>query len=209
MGKARLEAFNDAIVAIIMTIMVLQLVNPSGKDLKSLWDMKMQFAIYFISFFSVAVYWINHHHMMFLVDKVTGVVLWTDIGMLFFMSFTPFAISWMVESGSGSLVPAMFYGTVFLIVDISFGCVFLALKKAHGQDTKFHMAYGENERMLTCIILGFIVLLIGYFSVKAIFIGRLLISVMWVTSSGYIQACMEDEDLCQCVNPPKRKGLFK
>lgn len=208
MDKSRLEAFNDAILAIIMTVTVLQLVAPKGSSFQDLVYIRAHFAIYFISFFAIAVYWVNHHHMMQLVEKVTGGVLWSNIAMLFFISLTPFAISWMLDSNMDDLAPGIFYGTIFLLVDISYGLIFMALKKTHGQDTKFHMVYDDNQKILISLIVGAIILPLGYFSVKIIFIGRLLIPFMWAIPSKHAEVCAEDDESCCLMMAEKKKRRF-
>lgn len=209
MQKTRLEAFSDAILAIIMTIMVLQIVVPAKNNFQALWDMRAHFLIYFISFFYIAVYWVNHHHMMHLVEKVTGGVLWSNLAMLFFISLTPFATGWIMESNVSAVAPGIFYGVLLLLVDISYGLIFMALKKAHGQDTKFHMVYGDNEKILISLIIGVVILPLGYFSMRAIFVGRLIIPCMWAIPSKHAEACAENDVFCQIPPPKKKRRFFK
>ena len=98
MGKSRLEAFSDGVIAIIITIMVLELKIPHSAELSALWELGPIFLSYVLSFTYVGIYWNNHHHLMHIAHKVSGAVLWANIHLLFWLSLVPFATGWMGEN---------------------------------------------------------------------------------------------------------------
>ncbi len=119
MNKTRLEAFSDAVIAIIMTIMVLELKIPHGTDLAALKPLLPVFLAYVLSFVYLAIYWNNHHHMLQATRKVNGKVLWANMLLLFWLSLIPFATGWMGENHFAPL-PTAIYGVVLLMAAISY-----------------------------------------------------------------------------------------
>src|SRR5438309_11338724 len=111
MGKGRLEAFSDGVIAIIITIMVLEMKVPRGADLVALRPLIPIFLSYVLSFIFVGIYWNNHHHLLQAVRHVNGRILWANVHLLFWLSLTPFVTSWMGESAFASL-PVALYGVV-------------------------------------------------------------------------------------------------
>lgn len=109
MGKGRLEAFSDGVLAIIITIMVLELKVPHGGDLHSLVGLIPVFLSYILSFIYVGIYWNNHHHMLHTVQKVSGAILWANLHLLFWLSLVPFVTGWMGENHF-SKIPTALYG---------------------------------------------------------------------------------------------------
>src|SRR6476469_9953302 len=114
MGTRRLEAFSDGVLAIIITIMVLEMKVPHGEDLDSLKMVFPVFLSYILSFINVGIYWNNHHHMMFTVQHVNGKVLWANIHLLFWLSLIPFTSGWMGENNF-SKWPVALYGMVLMM----------------------------------------------------------------------------------------------
>jgi uncharacterized membrane protein len=111
MGKLRLEVFTDGVVAIIITIMVLEMKVPAGTDLTSLWSGLPAFLVYALSFTSVTIFWNNHHYMFHVSERTDGRVLWANMFVLFWLSLVPFSIRWMEESHFAAL-PTSIYGVV-------------------------------------------------------------------------------------------------
>lgn len=114
MGKGRLEAFSDGVIAVIITIMVLEMKAPHGTDLHSLVPVLPVFANYTLSFVFIAIYWNNHHHMLAAVQRIDGRVMWTNLHLLFWLSLVPFVTSWMGENHFAA-VPTALYGIVLLM----------------------------------------------------------------------------------------------
>ncbi|HEU5399726.1 MAG TPA: TMEM175 family protein [Terriglobales bacterium] len=124
MNKARLEAFSDGVIAIIITIMVLEMKVPRGTDLAALSPLLPVFLSYVLSFIYVGIYWNNHHHMLHAASRVTGSMLWANLHLLFWLSLFPFATGWMGENHFGRL-PSALYGIVLLMA----GTAYLILQR--------------------------------------------------------------------------------
>src|SRR5881396_781384 len=118
MGKGRLEAFSDGVLAVIITIMVLELKAPHGTDLPSLRSLVFVFLSYVLSFVFLGIYWTNHHHLLQAVKRVNGPVLWANLHLLFWLSLTPFVTSWLGENHFAAWLVAL-YGTVLLFAAIA------------------------------------------------------------------------------------------
>lgn len=119
MNKTRLEAFSDAVIAIIMTIMVLELKTPHGADLEALKPLLPTFLAYVLSFIYLGIYWNNHHHMLQATRKVNGKVLWANLNLLFWLSLFPFATAWVGENHLAP-IPMAIYGLLLLMAAISY-----------------------------------------------------------------------------------------
>ena len=119
MGKARLEAFSDGVLAILITIMVLELRVPHEADWRALSPLVPVLLTYALSFVFVGIYWNNHHHMFHLVDRITGGIMWANLHLLFWLSLTPFVTGWMGENHFAP-VPTAFYGAVMLLAAIAY-----------------------------------------------------------------------------------------
>ena len=119
MGKTRLEAFSDGVIAIIITIMVLEMKVPHGDQLNNLTPLLPVFISYLLSFVNVAIYWNNHHHMLHAASKVNGKVMWANMHFLFWLSLFPFVTGWMGENHFTTL-PIALYGVVLLMAGISY-----------------------------------------------------------------------------------------
>jgi uncharacterized membrane protein len=144
MGKSRLEAFSDGVIAIIITIMVLEMTVPQGTNLEALLPVVPVFLSYVLSFVYVGIYWNNHHHMLHTASTVTGPVLWANLHLLFWLSLFPFATGWMRENHFAP-VPSALYGVVLLMAAMAYWALqqiiasegpASVLKKAVGHDWK-------------------------------------------------------------------------
>lgn len=143
MHKGRIEAFSDGVIAIIITIMVLELKVPHGQDLEALRPLLPVFLCYVLSFVNVGIYWNNHHHMFQAVKHVGGWVLWANLHLLFWLSLMPFATSFMGENGAAPVTVAL-YAFVLLMCAISYTLLVIALVAQHGKDSAFARALGSD-----------------------------------------------------------------
>src|SRR3954469_7803461 len=132
MNKTRLEAFSDAVIAIIMTVMVLELKVPHGNDLEALKPLLPVFLAYVLSFVYLGIYWNNHHHMLQAARSVSGKVLWANLLLLFWLSLIPFTTAWMGENHFEAL-PTALYGVVLLMCGLSYTVLQTKLTK-HSHD---------------------------------------------------------------------------
>ncbi len=126
MTKTRLEAFSDGVIAILLTIMVLELHSPAGSDLAALLEALPQVALYLLSFVFLGIYWNNHHHLLHATTHVNGAVLWANLHLLFWLSLVPFTTRWIGESGLAPL-PTAIYGCVLLLSAVAFSILVRAI----------------------------------------------------------------------------------
>src|SRR5579864_673816 len=119
MGKGRLEAFSDGVIAIIITIMVLEMKVPHGESFQSLLPLIPVFLSYVLSFVYVGIYWNNHHHMLHASTRVSGAVLWANLHLLFWLSLFPFATGWMGENHFAA-IPSALYGAILLMAALAY-----------------------------------------------------------------------------------------
>jgi uncharacterized membrane protein len=145
MTKDRLEAFSDGVIAIIITIMVLELRPPHGTDLESLRPMLPVFLSYVLSFVYVGIYWNNHHHLLQAADSVTGRVLWSNLYLLFWLSLFPLVTAWVGEN-HGEPVPTALYGVVLLMAASGYQVLESALIAHHGRDSTLAAAVGRSGK---------------------------------------------------------------
>ncbi len=143
MGKGRLEAFSDGVLAIIITIMVLELKVPHGASLDTLLPLAPVFLSYVLSFVYVGIYWNNHHHMLHAAAKVSGGVLWANLHLLFWLSLLPFATGWMGENHFAAL-PSAVYGIVLLAAAIAYRLLQQCIIAVEGPDSPLRRATGAD-----------------------------------------------------------------
>ena len=143
MGKSRLEAFSDGVLAIIITIMVLELKVPHGADFSALAPLMPSFLSYVLSFIYVGIYWNNHHHLLHTARRVTGGVLWANLNLLFWLSLFPFATGWMGENHFAAL-PSAVYGFVLLMAAIAYVLLQQCIIATDGPDSVLRRAVGAD-----------------------------------------------------------------
>ena len=143
MTRGRLEAFSDAVIAIIMTIMVLELVPPHGQTLEDLAPLGPKFLAYVLSFAYLAIYWNNHHHLLQAARTVSGRVLWANMLLLFWLSLVPFVTAWSGETAFAS-IPMALYGSVLLMAAFAYWFLVSALRHASGQSDTIAEAIGRD-----------------------------------------------------------------
>lgn len=143
MRTTRLEAFSDGVLAIIITIMVLELHPPGGATLHALADSLTGLVTYLLSFVYIGIYWSNHHHMFQLVRRVDGAILWANLGLLFFLSLVPFSTSWM-DAFRGATVPVVVYGVNLLGAAVAYYVLQQTIFRAEGQESLLRQALGRD-----------------------------------------------------------------
>ena len=145
MSKTRLEAFSDGVIAILITILVLELKVPHGAELESLRPLLPVFLTYVLSFVYLGIYWNNHHHMLHLADGINGRILWANLHLLFWLSLVPFTTRWMSESHLAPL-PTAAYGVVLLMAAIAYTILALAIVRHEGPTSKLAAAMGRDVK---------------------------------------------------------------
>jgi uncharacterized membrane protein len=163
MTKHRLEAFSDGVIAIIITIMVLELRVPHGEDLAALRPLAPVFLSYVLSFLYVGIYWNNHHHLLHAAHHVDGRILWANLHLLFWLSLFPFVTHWIGETGFAAW-PVAAYGVVLLLAAIAYTILVQALLARHGADSLLAAAIGSDLKgriSLACYVLGIVLAVSG------------------------------------------------
>lgn len=143
MGKARVEAFSDGVIAVIITIMVLELHVPHGDTLAALAPLLPVFLAYALSFINVGIYWNNHHHMLHACEHVTGAILWANLHVLFWLSLVPFTTAFMAENHFAS-VPLALYDAVLLMAAVSYTILQQAIIRSQGEHSLLRTAVGAD-----------------------------------------------------------------
>ncbi len=161
MGKGRLEAFSDGVIAIIITIMVLELKVPHGTDWAALSKLSPVFLSYVLSFIYVGIYWNNHHHLFQAVHKINGRILWANLHLLFWLSLTPFVTGWMGENHFAPL-PVALYGLNLFMAAISYTILVRALLAHHGQDSTLARAIGKDFKGYLSLALYFVAIPLSF-----------------------------------------------
>jgi uncharacterized membrane protein len=159
MNKNRLEAFSDGVLAIIITIMILEIKAPGESSFESLKPLIPALLSYVLSFTYVGIYWNNHHHMFQAVKKVNGQVLWGNLFLLFWLSLIPFGTSWM-GSQHFAAVPMSVYGFILLMSGFSYTILYDKIIKLEGKDSVLYQAVGNDKKgkiSMICYILGIVV----------------------------------------------------
>jgi uncharacterized membrane protein len=172
MGKERLEAFSDGVLAIIITVMVLELRVPHGNQLQDLLPMIPTFLCYVLSFIYVGIYWNNHHHLFKAVHHVNGKVLWANMHLLFWLSLVPFVTNWMGENHFAG-VPVALYGFILFAAACSYTILVRGLLGVHNQNPNLAKAIGSDTK-------GYISLVIY---ISAIFVAC---KVPWIAEALYV-----------------------
>jgi len=145
MGKGRLEAFSDGVIAIIITIMVLELKVPHGHAFADLAPLAPVFLSYVLSFVYIAIYWNNHHHMLHITRHINGSILWANMHLLFWLSMVPFVTGWMGENHFES-VPVALYGGVMLMASLAYYLLAHSLVVHHEKDSELAKAIGKDRK---------------------------------------------------------------
>jgi uncharacterized membrane protein len=145
MNKGRLEAFSDGVLAVIITIMVLEMKSPHGTSLASLRSVFPVFLSYILSFVYIGIYWNNHHHLLHATQRVNGATLWANLHLLFWLSLVPFTTAWMGENDFDSW-PVAVYGIILLLAAIAYFILTRALINLHGRESTLAMSIGKDRK---------------------------------------------------------------
>ena len=189
MGKGRLEAFSDGVIAIIITIMVLEMKVPHGEDWAALAPLWPVFLSYVLSFVYVGIYWNNHHHMLHASSRVSGGVLWANLHLLFWLSLFPFATGWMGENHFASL-PSALYGVVLLMAAIAYYILQQTIIATQGPNSVLRRAVGRDLKGKASPLLYLSAIAVSTWSgpaAMAIYVGAALI---WLVPDRRIEGAL-------------------
>jgi uncharacterized membrane protein len=179
MTKGRLEAFTDGVIAVIITIMVLELKVPHDADPKVLLPLVPVFLTYVLSFVFVAIYWNNHHHMFHAVHHVNGATLWANLHLLFWLSLVPFVTGWMDENYSVTL-PVAAYGFVLLGSAFAYTILTRVLLRTHGHDSLFAKALGNDFKGNISLVIYLVALAATYFQPLISLALYVVVAAIWL-----------------------------
>jgi len=178
MGKGRLEAFSDGVIAVIITIMVLELKVPHGTDLDALLPLLPVFLSYVLSFIYVGIYWNNHHHMLQVVQHINGRVLWANLHLLFWLSLVPFVTGWVNENHFAP-VPVALYGVVLLMAGVSYYLLERVLIAHHGRDSALARALGKDLKGLLSVGIYVVAIALTLFNAWLSCALYVFVAIMW------------------------------
>jgi uncharacterized membrane protein len=191
MEKNRLEAFSDGVLAIIITIMVLELKVPHGADMATLKPLLPVFLSYVLSFIYVGIYWNNHHHLLKACRKVTGGIMWANLHLLFWLSLFPFATGWTGENHLAPL-PTALYGAVLLLAAIAYFILQKRIVAGQGRDSKLAASIGRDFKGWLSLVGYTVAIPAAFFRPwisSAIYIG---VALIWLIPDRRIERVVDD-----------------
>ncbi|MEZ4511768.1 MAG: TMEM175 family protein [Chloroflexota bacterium] len=191
MSKGRLEAFSDGVMAIIITIMVLELAVPEGDTWAALLPLLPTFVGYGLSFVFLGIYWNNHHHLLQAARQVDGRVLWANMHLLFWLSLVPFATAWMGENEFAA-VPTAVYGLILLLAAIAYTILTRALIAVHGADSVLAKAVNRDVKgklSLVCYLIAIPLAFVSSWLAGGLYV---LVAVMWLIPDRRIERTLAE-----------------
>jgi len=191
MNKGRLEAFSDGVIAVIITIMVLELKVPHGTDLAALRPVIPVFLSYVLSFIFVGIYWSNHHHMLQACHKVNGRILWANLHLLFWMSLIPVVTGWMGENHRAT-IPVALYGSVMILTGIAYLNLARALIALHGADSPLAVALGSDFKGKASLLLYAIAVGGSFIDPRIALAIYAAVALMWIAPDPRIEKRISD-----------------
>jgi len=188
--KGRVEAFSDGVLAIIITIMVLEFQAPKSVELSALFPLIPKFLSYILSFIIIGIYWTNHHHLWQAVDEVKGSVLWTNLHLLFWLSLIPFVTSWIGENEL-STIPVALYGTVLWFSALAYFMLVRSLMSYHSQDSLLAKAVGRDTKGKRSLIIYTAAIPLAFISPVLAILVYVGVALMWFVPDRRIEKVVE------------------
>jgi uncharacterized membrane protein len=193
MGKGRLEAFSDGVLAIIITVMLLEIKIPHEDDIHSLKPLLPVFLSYILSFVYVGIYWNNHHHMMFTAKHVNGRILWANTHLLFWLSLVPFASGWMGENHFTKW-PVIIYGIILMMAGVAYYILSQALIRLHGKSSTLALAVGEDKKGILSVVIYIIAIAFAFIDSRISLILYAVVAAMWLIPDRRIEKRVEAKE---------------
>jgi uncharacterized membrane protein len=179
MNKGRLEAFSDGVLAVIITVMVLEMKSPRGTNLADLSPVIPVFLSYVLSFVYIGIYWNNHHHLLHATQRVNGASLWANLHLLFWLSLVPFTTAWMGENHFAPW-PVAVYGTVLLLAGVAYFILTRALIKLHGHDSTLATSIGADRKGKISIAIYAAAIPLAFVQAWIAGVGYIAVAIMWL-----------------------------
>lgn len=192
MGKNRLEAFSDGVIAILITILVLELKIPHGADLGALAPLWPVFLSYVLSFIYLGIYWNNHHHLMHAVREIGGGVLWANLHLLFCLSLIPFVTGWMGENHFAT-IPVAAYGIVLFMCAVAYSLLVRCLIRYHGGNRELAAAIGTDVKGWASIVLYLVGVALSFVQPWLGFAVYIGVALMWLIPDRRIEKRLAHE----------------
>ena len=192
MSKSRLEAFSDGVLAIIITIMVLELHIPHGGEMGALRPILPILLTYLLSFVYIGIYWNNHHHLLHATRQVRGSVLWANLHLLFWLSLLPFATGWMGASGFAP-DPTALYGMVLLMSGIAYWILVRTIIAGEGENSLVRKAVGADRKGFVSVVMYAIAIPSGLFAPWIAHLIYILVALMWLVPDRRIEKVLASE----------------
>jgi uncharacterized membrane protein len=205
MSKGRLEAFSDGVLAIIITIMVLELHVPSGASLAALRPLTPVFLSYVLSFAYVAIYWNNHHHLLHTVTRVDGLILWANAHLLFWLSLVPFATGWMGENPLAAL-PTAVYGLTMLMPAIAYTLLQKAILRHEGQQSVLARALGRDIKGKLSLLLYVLAVAVAFVMPWISIALYVLVAILWLVPDRRIEVALGVRQPAPVKHPDRYGG---
>ena len=193
MGKNRLEAFSDGVIAIIITIMVLEMKVPHGETVDALLPLFPVFLSYILSFIYVGIYWNNHHHMLHTVKRVSGSVLWANLHLLFWLSLFPFATGWLGENHFAAL-PSALYGMVLLMAACAYFILQHAIISSEGEKSLLKAAVGQDRKGKASLVLYIIAVISAFLLTWVAHLIYIAVAIMWLIPDQRIENTFQESE---------------
>ncbi len=193
MGKERVLAFSDGVIAIIITIMVLELKVPHGVELSALRELVPVFFSYVLSFCYVAIYRNNHHHLLGAVESIDASVMWANSHLLFWLSLVPFATGWMSESHF-AVAPTVVYGIVLVMAAIAYYILQLALVRVQGRDGRIAAALGRDVKGKGSIVAYIVAIAAAIYTPWIAIVIYVLVALAWLIPDRRMESAMKRRD---------------
>jgi uncharacterized membrane protein len=193
MSKGRLEAFSDGVLAIILTIMVLEMKVPLGDTWDALKEVGPVFISYILSFITIGIYWNNHHHMLHASKNVNGAVLWANVHLLFWLSLLPFVTGWMGKNHF-TLLPVALYGIVLFMAGLSYYILSVCLIKLHGKKSTLAVAIGKDKKGLVSVFVYAVAVALCWVNPKISLALYALVTGMWLVPDRRIEDKLKIEN---------------
>ena len=191
MSKGRMEAFSDGVIAILITIMVLELKIPHGADWEALRSVLPVFLTYVLSFIYLGIYWNNHHHMLYATERIDGRVLWANMHLLFWLSLVPFATDWMGENHFAR-IPTIVYGIALLMPAIAFYVLTHTIIRHQGAGSALARALGRDLKGRVSVVLYIAGLLLALVDTRIAGAIYVLVAVIWLVPDRRIERAIRD-----------------
>jgi len=191
MRTERLSAFSDGVIAIIITIMVLELKVPHGTDMAAITPLVPVFLTYVLSFIVLGIYWNNHHHMFALTDRITGSILWANLHLLFWLSLLPFVTGWMGENHFAPL-PTALYGVDLLLSGIAYFILERMIIRSQGESSRLKVAVGNDRKGILSVVLYALAIPLAFVNQLLSDAIYALVTLMWLVPDRRIEQLFDE-----------------